>query len=373
VRNMLDTKLCARFQPSFDNKECDHYVYYENDQMEQVSGICGYCNLPDAYRCVADVTRIIPLSHSSVGTFLTCHYLYYLQKILGIETRPPFLSNAIKAGALWDSVKQKHLGVAINLQSVIDEYEIDPYIVAKVRALYHAYKELEITVDEGYELQAKIDMTYDIILSPSSFIPSININKEKINLWADRQDQDADGRKWIFPMSIAGFYDRKYPDYFCEDKLSGRPSYYLDPFYLQSQNATYFMADPKLEYCIQEVALFPQHKILEETKKRKAQETPEELYARVYTDILSRPSHYFIGYKKEIHRYGVKFLRGEINVEAAKERYEQIILEILSCRYTNKFYKNFTVCGNVYGGNCDYQTVCKTGNVSETIYRIREK
>jgi hypothetical protein len=341
--------------------------------MEQMDGVCGLCNIKGAYRCVADVTRIIPLSHSSVGTFLTCHYLYYLQKILGIEVRPPFLSNALKAGKLWDCVKQKHLGIAINLQDVINEYEIDPYIVAKVRALYHAYKELEITVDEGYELQAKIDMTYDIVLSPSSFIPSININQEKINLWADRQDQDADERKWIFPMSITGFYDRKYESYFCEDKLSGSPSYYLDSFYIDSQCSTYFMADPKLEYCVMEVALFPQQKILEETKKRQAKESPEDLYKRILQDVLSRPSHYFQGYDREKHRYGKKFFRGEMNIQAAEERYRQIVLEILSCRYTGNFYRNFQSCGNVYGHPCDYQKICRNGNVADAMYRVREK
>lgn len=335
--------------------------------------MCGYCNIKGAYRCVADITRIIPLSHSSVGTFLTCHYLYYLQKILGIEVRPPFLSNAIKAGRLWDSVKQKHLGVAIKLQDVIDEYEIDPYIVAKVRALYHAYKELEITVDEGYELQAKIDMTYDITLSPSSFIPSININQEKINLWADRQDQAGDDRKWIFPMSITGFYDRKYHNYFCEDKLSGRPEFYLDPFYVDSQCSTYFLADPNLEYVIMEVAQFPLQKTLQESKKRQ-EETPDEMYKRCYEDILSRPSKYFIGYDREKKRYGRKLYRGEFNLDAAKERYQQVVLEILSCRYTGNFFKNFKVCSNVYPGiACDMQNICKTGNVSETMYRIREK
>jgi len=270
VRNLLDSSLCARFQPSFTNKECDHYIYAEDDQMNLKHGECGYCNLRDAYRCVADVTRIVPLSHSSVGTFLTCHYLYYLQKILGIEVRPPFLSNALKAGKLWDCVKQKHLGEGINLKSIIDEYEIDPYIVAKVRALYHAYKELEITVDEGYELQAEIRLSYDITLTPSSFIPSVNINKEKINLWADRMDQAGDERKWIFPISIIGFYDRKYPTYFCEDKLSSRPEFYLDPHYINSKCGTYFLAGPNLEYLIMEVCQLPQLNVLDADRKRKA-------------------------------------------------------------------------------------------------------
>jgi hypothetical protein len=326
---------------------------------------------------VADITRIVPLSHSSVGTFLTCHYLYYLQKILGIEVRPPFLSNALKAGKLWDCVKQKHLGVAINLQAVIDEYEIDPYIVAKVRALYHAYKELEITVDEGYELQAKIDMTYDIILSPSSFIPSVQVGQDSINLWLDRSKQSEDERKWIFPLSITGFYDRKYSTYFCEDKLVGNPAFYLDPHYINSQCGTYFLADPKLEYVIMEVCQMPQQKVLEETKKRTAQETPDELYKRVYMDILSRPSAYFItdgGFKREKKKYGKKFYRTEFCLKDVEARYKQIVIEILSARYNGGFYKNEKVCNNVYPGiACEMLPICRNGNMSETMFKIRDK
>jgi hypothetical protein len=280
----------------------------------------------------------------------------------------------MKAGKLWDCVKQKHLGVDIDLKAVINEYEIDPYIVAKVRALYHAYKELEITVDEGYELQAKVNLTYDITLTPSSFIPSIDVNKEKINLWADRMEQSGDERKWIFPLSITGFYDRKYSNYFCEDKLSGKPEFYLDPHYINSQIGTYFLADPKLEFVIMEICQMPQQKVLEEGKKRIERESPEELYARVYQDILSRPSAYFIGWDRTKKRYGKKFYKGEFQLNNVVDRYKQIVLEILSARYNNGFYRNEKVCNNICPGvACEMIPICRNGNMSETMFKIRNK
>jgi len=326
---------------------------------------------------VADVCRIIPLSRSSVSDFCTCHYLYYLKKILGIEVRPPFLSSALKAEVLWDSTKQLHLGEKKSLRDIINKYEIDDYTVAKVKAIYSAYKYLEIEVDPGYELQAKVDMTYDIILPPSQFVPSITVGdnhaKEVVNLWKEAKDQAEDTRTWKFPLKITGFYDRKYPTYFAEDKLSGSPSYYTEVYPLTSQVGTYLLADPNLEKVVMEVVLFPQQKILKETKKRTEAETPEQLYDRVYNEILSRPSNYFIGYNKESKRYGKVFWRGEFNLQEIESSYQQIVIEILSARWSNNFYKNPKACNNQYGQICTYLPICRNGNMSETMFSIRKK
>lgn len=366
MRNLLDSNKCPYFLPTFDNRECKYYQYAENDRFEQIDGACGFCKRPGGYRCVADITRIVPLSHSSVSTFMTCHQLYYLQKILGIEKRPAFMGVPLKAGSLWDTIKQRHLGADKSIKDKIEEYEIDPITVSKVRALYHAYKEFGITVDSGFELQAAINFSHNIQLSPSSFIPSVDVGEEKINLWADRRNQGEDNRTWIFPLSVTGFYDRKYSTYFCEDKLSGKPKFYLDPFYIQSQMGTYFLADPNLEYVIMEVVLFPQQREL------KKPETPEAMYERVYGEILSRPSKYFIGFDRKKLKYGVKFHRGEFDLDAIVSTYQQVVLEILSCRYTGNFYKNFRACNNIFGYPCEYQTICKTGNISESLFRIRK-
>lgn len=379
MRNLLDSKLCGKFQPSFDNRECDFYSYAEDDQMNQLSGECGFCKLPQTYRCVADITRAIPLSHSSVSDFLTCHYLYMLKKIIGVEVRPAHLSTPLKAGKLWDCTKQFHLGAksihdrdGVTFNSpwdVINHYEIDPRTVAKVRGLFKAYKELEITVEPGFELQAEVNLNYSITLPPTSFIPSISIGKEAINLWDARNAQAADDRSWTFPLRVSGFYDRKYPTYFCEDKLSGRPEFYLDPFFIQSQCSTYFLADPKLEHCIMEVAQFPQQKEL-----KKKDESPEELMQRVYDAALSTPSRYFIGWDNKKRMYGVKFFQGEFDLKATEERFRQVVIEIQAARWSNGFYKNFKACNNVLPGiQCDMRMICKNGNISEEMFKIKGK
>lgn len=379
MRNLLDSSKCNKFQPSFDNRECDFYQYAEDSEMNPIPGECGYCKRPETYRCVADITRTIPQSHSSVGNFLACHYYYMLTKIIGVEIRPTYLSTPLKAGKLWDCTKQFHLGATeINDRDgvvfkspwdVINHYEIDPRTVAKVRALFKAYKELEIVVEPGYELQAPVNLNYNITLPPTSFIPSVNVGEESINLWAARQDQAEDTRTWTFPLSVSGFYDRKYKDHFTEDKLSSRPSYYLDPSYLQSQCGTYFLADPSLEYCVIEVVQFPQHK-----EPRKNEESPEELFKRVYSDILSRPSTYFMGWDSKKRMYGKKMYRTEFDIESVAERYKQVVIEIQAARWNGGFYKNDKVCNNLYPGiQCEMRPICTNKNISEELYRIRGK
>jgi len=290
-----------------------------------------------------------------------------LKKILGIQVRPPFLNSMIKAGKLWDIIRQKSLGGDVSIKDTISEYEIDPYIVSKVRAIYHAYKEFGLGVDPGYELQAPVNLTYDIHVPASSFIPSIDIGKDAVNLWADRSAGET--REWIFPLHLTGFYDLKYANFFGEDKLSGRPEMYLDPFFIQSQNGTYFLADPSLEYCIQHVVLFPQQR-----EKKRIEESPDEIYKRVFDDVISKPSKYFLGLNKEKARYGKKLYRTEFDLKSLELRYIQIAIEILAARWTGNFYKNWKVCNNVLPGiSCDFQSICQTGKISETMYSIRGK
>ncbi len=361
MRNLLNSSICKNFRPTFDNRECEYYQYAEDDKMNVVMGECGYCKRHNCYRCIADVTRTIPLSHSSSNTFDYCHYAYMLSKIMGIQTKPKHMSVAVKAGKLWDTVKQKYLGGDVNINQIIKEYEIDEITVAKVRGLFHAYKELEIVVDAGYELQAEIQLEYQVKINPSKFIPTFNIGEKSIPMW-ENNNQD-----YTFPLYITGFYDRKYENYFTEDKLTGKPEFYLDPFYIQSQCGTYFLADSKLEYVIMEVVQMPYPKI-------KDGESADNVYKKVYDDVLSRPSKYFIGWDREKRKYGKKFLRNEFDLESIKQRYEQMIVEVMAARWSGNFYKNFKSCNNLYPGiPCGFQGVCKSGVMSDEIYEIRRK
>ena len=340
----FDSTRCTDFNPDNQFNAC-HYFDPATNLLE-----CGYCKKEEYYRCVAHNGQI-PLSYSSVQSFLTCHYLYYLQTIRGIQTRDAAKSSPLKMGTLWDAVLNKHYGgidretnLPYNIPSIINKYEIADRDVAKVRGLYRAYKMLEMQIDSGYELQAKINLV-------------LPFNK----VWGNGSPVE---------VLITGYYDRKYSNHFVENKLSGRPDTYLDPWFIQSQVGTYFLADPLLEFCIMEIARTPD---LKSTGKYK-EENDEEYGERVYQDVLSRPSHYFLGYSQETHKYGKKFYRTEFNLEELKARYIHIFREYWEARLLKGFYKSDRSCSNVLPGiPCEMLSICRYDNMDETLYQIRQK
>jgi hypothetical protein len=317
---------CTYFDPAPDAREC------------------GFCKKQDTYyRCLAHNGQI-PLSHSSVQDFLTCHHLYYLKALRGIQTKDAAKSSPLKCGTLWDAVLQNHLGKPQDIKTIITKYEIGDRDVAKVRALYRAYKMLEIQIESGYELQAKIDL---------------KLGFDKV--WGDGYPVE---------VMVTGFYDRKYEKSFVENKLSGRPDNYSDPWFIESQIATYFLADPSLEYVVMEIARTPD---LKSTGKFK-DESPDEYSERCYQDILSRPSHYFMGYNQETHRYGRKFHREEFNLQEVKDRFIHIFREYWEARQFSGWFKNSRSCSNILPGiACDLLGVCRYNTMSEDTYQIRKR
>jgi hypothetical protein len=215
----------------------------------------------------------------------------------------------------------------VNLQEKIAEYDIEEVEVQKVKALYKAWKELGIKVEEGYELQAKIDM----------LVPF-----EEKQCWGTGEPVE---------LHVRGFYDRKYSTCFVENKMSGRPDNYLDLFFIQSQVGTYFLADPKLESVIMEIVRTPD---LRMTKKE--EDSPETYGNRTYHDIISRPAYYFIGYNSEKNTYGKKFYRTEFDLQDVLDRYKHIFREIHEACALGGFFKNDRACKNILPGiSCEVE------------------
>lgn len=335
----FDPCRCSRFNPNNNFTSCHYYIQPANSLKN------GLCKHPDIYRCVATINKIIPLSYSSVSDFLICHHLYYLKAIRGIQTLDRAKSSALKMGSLWDAVLQKYLGTDnIDIPSIINKYEIEDKDVAKVKGIFRAYKALEVKSEPDYKLQSEINLT-------------IPFDKT----WGDGTPVE---------LLVTGFYDRKYSDSFVENKFSGRPEFYLDPFFMQSQIGTYFLADPELKSCTMEIVRTPQ---LKSTGKNK-EETPEELGERIYQDVISRPSHYFIGWNNEKRTYGKKYFRTEFNLEEIKSRYLYVFKEIFAARITDGWYRNDKSCTNVLPGiQCDMISCCRYNNMSESIYQVRDK
>lgn len=307
-------------------------------------GEAGFCSRPEYYRCIEDVNRmVIPLSYSSVSNFLTCHNLFYLKNIRGIEIRKESTSPAMKMGTLWDKCLQKYLGNdEIDLNEVVQEHEIDVMDVAKVRAMYRAYRDIGMEVDKEYDLQA-------------TFKKDVQVYDEEMN---ERSR-----------IMITGIYDRKYEAAFAENKFSGRPEMYFDLFFLQSQIGAYFLADENLLYVDMEVARAPQ---LKQTAKNK-DELPQEFEERIYSDIISRPSFYFPHYDNRKNRYGRRFYRNEFNIDEIRDRFKHVSREIHEACAYDGWYKNDRVCNSILPGIvCDMLPVCRHNTMAENVFKIRD-
>jgi hypothetical protein len=285
----------------------------------------------------------VPLSYSSVQDYITCPRLYYYKAIRGIVSQPFAMGSAVKMGQLWDAAKQKMLGGKINPNDIVEEYHITDMEIAKVRAIKRAYEALEIGVDPTYVLQAPFN-----------------------------QEIECEGLYKDYPVKvrIKGYYDRKYQTHFSEDKLSSRPDNYLDPYFIQSQVGAYFIADPNLEYCTMEVVRVPDLKSVGRFKD----ESPEEYCERAYSDIIARPSFYFLGYDKSKKRYGKKYYRNEFDLDSIKDRFRIISLMIRDCQAFDGWYRNDRVCNAVLPGiPCDYKNVCRLNSMGEDLYKIKDK
>ena len=332
---------CEFHQPAFlalKWPKCD--CFYRIDDHDNA----GFCKRPEYYRCVKETgTMPIPLSYSSVSNFLTCPMMYYLKDIRGIVIRDAATSKAIKMGKLWDVVKQTLLARKVDIGEVVESYQIENTEIAKVKALNRAYKELGITVDPVYTLQAPF-------------------NNEIVAEGVYSTDP--------VPVKIKGFYDRKYEKYFVEDKLSARPDNYLDVWFIQSQIGAYFLADPSLEYCIMEIARVPDLKSVGRFKE----ESPEQYEERAYQDIISRPSFYFLGWDKETKRYGKKYYRSEFDLESIRDRFRIVSIMIHDCAGFNGFYRNDRCCSAILPGiPCEMKAICRSGNMSEEVFKIKNK
>lgn len=336
---------CELYNPTFKKIK----MAGQTDCMYRIddNGNCGFCSKDEHYRCVKEVAMFpIPLSASTVSDFITCPWLYYLKNIRGVSIKNAQTSKPIKIGKLVDVALQNLITPkSVNVNKVIDDYEIGDFEIGKVRAIIRAYKTLGIRFEPGANLQAKFDM--------------------ELEIQGLHKDGGAGGA-----IKIKGFYDRKYANYFVEGKVSSRPENYLDIFFIQSQVGAYFLADPSLEYCIMEVIRTPDLRSIGKFKE----ESPEEHEERTYQDIISRPSFYFIGLDKASGTFGKKFYRNEFDLEEIRNRFRSINIIIHDMQMINGWYKNDKVCNAILPGiPCDMKPLCRYNVMSETMYNIRKK
>ena len=290
----------------------------------------GFCGLQDYFRCIeACKKKLAPLSYSSLIDFIHCRLRYKHRKIDGIEIRPAHLSEAMKIGMAWDTFCNTQFSLELKLFDTIQSLQLSPLQMAKYSALVRAFNDLEVDLDMKDLLGAQYEIG----------VP-------------------------VGDTCITGFVDRAYRDHITEVKLSGRPDFYWQRENLYYQLGTPFMTDERWKYADVQITRVPQ---LRTGHGRLSDESPDQYEDRIYSDILSRPAHYFIGWDRKTRTYGVRFYRSEFDLDQIFRTYVHVMDEIKDCCRRDAWYPNHLACH--VPAPCQYLPNKKSGVVSEEIYK----
>jgi len=315
-----------------DTSPCKNYI------RPIKAGEAGLCSLPSKFRCVEALKKFSPtLSQSSAKTFAQCHYKYYLTKVLGYKPHDHMLPLPIKLGAIWDKFIESRVDKSdkrpvFKLKSFIDKYRLWDSDVSRIVALMKAFYELDLNI------------------FGSNPIPQQPIAVELGNL------------------VITGFTDISYDFYLQEFKLSARPDYLTKLENIHTQCGTYLMGNPQFEYVDMMITRVPQ---LKTGKGATSDESNEAFTNRIYSDIMKRPGHYFIGYKKRDRTFGKRFWRSEFDFDEIQMFYQAIAAEMQLCIQTDSWYKNELSCH--VPSPCWFLAHKKSGVMSDKIFKRDNK
>ena len=317
---------CQQFTPG-DQTPCIHYIRPVNPKEP------GFCRLPDHFRCIeACKKKLVPLSYSSLIDFIHCRMRYKHRKIDGIEIRTEHLPEAMKLGAAWDAFLNAQYDSSYPLYNLIESLQLNPVQMARYSAIARAFVDLEIKIDTDGLLGCQYEISVPV----------------------------GDTR-------ITGFVDRAYYDHIVEIKLSSRPDFYQQRENLAYQLSTYFLGNDAWEHADVQISRVSQ---LRTGHGRFSDESPDQYEDRIYSDILSRPAHYFIGWDRKTRTYGVRFYRSEFDLDQIFQTYVHVLREIKDTCRRDAWYPNNLACH--VPAPCVYLPIKKSGVVSEEIYQRKE-
>jgi hypothetical protein len=276
------------------------------------------------------------MSHSSRIDFAHCRQKYYLRKIQGLQTKKPMLPKPVKMGIIWDEFLQYYYNerhFQPRFWKIVDEYDLTDEEVAQLYATIKAFINIGIKIDKKGFIGCQQEFNF--------------IDEEVV---------------------VTGFIDRAYDNCFIESKLSARPDFYQIIHNITSQVSTYFLSNDCYEYCIVEAVRMSS---LKTGWGKYSDEDSESYMQRIYQDIISRPSHYFLGFNRDEKVFGKRFWRNEFPLEQIRTDYCQITEDIRRAIDDSSFYQNFMACH--VPAQCEYLPICKTGVISDLIYEQKSK
>jgi len=324
--NIIKPQTCKFYSP-LKTKFCKHYIDGLKDEA-------GFCKRASQFRCIEALKIKLPsVSQSAIKMFCHCRERYYKHYIQGITLRDEHLPLPIKCGSVWDTFVDSLIrtpGEFLNINYYIERYHLYPEDVAKLQAIMRAYRNLEITL-------------------PPDGITQYQIFHN------------------IGDTTVTGYLDIAYEDSIAEVKLSARPDFYTNLENIHLQVGTYLMTNPEWEYADMLITRLPG---LRTGNGKFSNESMEEYRLRVYSDIISRPSYYFIGYNRKTKMYGKRFYRSEFNFQELEQTYLDTLKLMRFCIDNNIWGTNTLACH--VPAKCEFLSFRKTGVISDTLYRYMD-
>ena len=334
---VYDSDLNCQFKRPTADKPCTHYMPVEK-------GVAGLCELPTYFRCVEAMKRMLPpISHSAITQWASCKMKYYWHYVMGLNVRPIHAPRPMVKGLIWDAwQEQRYTGKLIHpdlkcettLPILYDYYDLDDKSRAQLNALTRAFDYLEIKVDTKNLISCQYKIHHPI--------PDLGV--------------------------ITGYTDRAYDDHIVETKLSARPDYYNHIEGISHQAATYFLGNKNFDYIDMEVTRLPD--LRTGTRGRYENESTEAYEERVFQDIMSRPSYYFIGFNRSKLTFGKRFWRGEFDLDYIERTFIFIMHELRRTIDVGSWYRNEMAC--FQPTLCMYYPIKQTGVVSEELYYYKQ-
>lgn len=316
----------CKFQKDAPGLPCAHYLKANPNEA-------GFCAKPNEFRCIEALKHYLPsFTQSGIKSFIQCRWKYYLQYILGWNIRDDKMPEPLMSGCIWDNFIDHYVsGTQFSMDEMEEKYHPSMYLKAKLQALMRAIK------------------TFDIQFPAGTAQRQLFYRTKTDNL-------------------ITGYTDIACEDSFAEIKLSARPDFYTKVENINLQCGTYFLAEPDFEHVDIMVFRLPGTRT---GKGKYADESFKDYRMRIYGDILSRPSYYFIGYNKDTHTVGKRFYRGEFDLEEIANRYIMVEKDMRNCIDQDLWYKNDLACH--IPAPCTFLPVKQSGVVSEKIYYNMDK
>jgi hypothetical protein len=305
----------------------------------------GFCKKDEMFRCPLWIEKNEPrLSHSGITNFLRCPQMYQYSNIRGLQIRREFQSDPLKIGSAVDDY-------ITNILMGGKKTEDSVYFVGKIGPMWKEIKTMWEAKSIG------VIKAFQKLINEEA-VKKHYVGQKEFNIQFDGQPY------------VKGFIDLESVTgkSFIELKVGKNPSYYTNLFYIRSKLAAYFMSNENYISGTIWAIRVPE---IKRTGKFK-NESLEDFSARITRVMVAEPRHYFPGYSHKTRNFGVKFGRGEIDLDITPKYYRMVADWIKLSIKKNVWIKNGTGCLHPF--NCDYLDICENnGALSTDVFTTRKK